>query len=431
LRYLFIHQNFPGQYLHIVRHLLKDRANDIVFISQPNQNHIAGVRRVSYQMPKTTQDDIHPNARDYELAARRADLVAATATNLKQLGFVPDIIIGHHGWGELLNLSDIWPGVPMLGYFEFYYRLVGQDVGFDPEFPIAADRYSRIRAMNLVNLHALSLEQHGQSPTEWQRSRYPAWAREQIRLLPEGARLEICKPDAAVRKAPFAIGDFRVDPKEKLVTYVSRNLEPYRGLHVMMRALPALLARPDVKVIMVGGDDVSYGSRLVNSTWREHFQTMLAGTYDASRVLMPGQIPYDSYVRLLQRSDAHVYLTYPFVASWSLREAIACGCAVIGADVLPVAEFVTHGATGLLVPPLDHAAVARQVLDLFETPALDKRIRAGARRHAEQTLDMDGHIAAFEALIAELTGRPVSAPPAPVPAEPAAPKRASRRKSTL
>ena len=404
MRYLFVHQNFPGQYLHIVRHLLKQDGNDVVFISQPNQNVMRGVRRVSYQLPMTDQDNVHPNVRDYELSARRAELVATMARNLKQLGFAPDIILGHHGWGELLNLADVWPGVPILGYFEFYYRLVGQDVGFDPEFPVAPDRFARIRALNLVNLHALSLEQHGQTPTEWQRSRYPAWAQEQIRLLPEGANLDLCRPDPAVRRAPFSIGDFHVAPHEKLVSYVSRNLEPYRGLHVMMRALPALLARTDVKVVMVGGDDVSYGSRLLDTTWREHFQAQLAGRYDASRVLLPGQVPYETYIRLLQRSDAHVYLTYPFVASWSLREALACGCAVVGADVQPVAEFVQHGRSGLLVPPLDPASLAQQVLDLFETPALDSRIRAGARRQAEQTLDMDDHIAAFEGRIAELTG---------------------------
>src|SRR6185295_12131025 len=152
---------------------------------------------------------------------------------------------------------------------------------------------------------------------------YPAWAREQIRMLPEGVRLDICKPDPRLHHTPFGIGckpfgigNFFIDPGDKLVTYVARNLEPYRGFHVMMRALPDLLsARPDVKVVMLGGDDVSYGSRIANTTWREHFQRELAGKYDASRVLMPGAVPYSVYVRLLQRSDAHVYLTYPFVLS--------------------------------------------------------------------------------------------------------------------
>jgi glycosyltransferase involved in cell wall biosynthesis len=406
VRYLFVHQNFPGQYLHIVRHLLRDPRNDVVFISEPNANVIQGVRRVSYQMPKRGQDEVHVNARDYETAAVRAELVANTAFNLKRLGFTPDIIIGHHGWGELLNLTDVWPDAPMLGYFEFYYRIVGQDVNFDPEFPITVERYARIRAMNLINLLALSLEQHGQSPTNWQLTRYPEWARARIALLREGARLDLCKPDPAVRKAPLKIGDVTIAPSEKLVTYVARNLEPYRGFHTIMRALPAMLgARKDLRVVLVGGDDVSYGARLANSTWREHFQAEIAGKYDASRVLLPGQIPYDTYRAMLQRSDAHVYLTYPFVASWSLREAMACGCAIVGADVEPVTEFIEHGKTGVLTPTLDHAKLADTVLDVLEDDKLARRIRAGARRYAERNLDMAAHIKGFEARIAELTGR--------------------------
>lgn len=406
MRYLFVHQNFPGQYLHIVRHLLKDPSNDVVFISEPNANVITGVRRVSYQMPKKSQDDVHPNARDYELGAMRAELVANTGANLKRLGFTPDIIIGHHGWGELLNLADVWPGVPILGYFEFYYRTVGQDVGYDPEFPIGEDRFPRIRAMNLINLLALSLEQHGQTPTQWQLERYPDWAQRQIKLLREGARLDLCKPDPKVRRKTFQIGEFKVAPKEKLVTYVARNLEPYRGFHVMMRALPKLLqARGDLKVVMVGGDDVSYGARLANSTWREHFQREIEGKYDASRVLLPGQVSYEVYLQMLQRSDAHVYLTYPFVASWSLREAMACGCAIVGGDVDAVREFVADGETGLIVPGLDPDKLADKILALLEDDKLSQTIRTGARRYAERTLDMEAHIAAFEARIGELTGR--------------------------
>ena len=405
MKYLFIHQNFPGQYYHIICHLLKNPKNDIVFISEPNANAITGVRRVSYQMPKGEIEGVHPNARDYDLAARRAAAVAAAAENLRGLGFVPDIVIGHHGWGELLNLVDVWPGVPMLGYFEFYYRTSGQDVNFDREFPLSSDRFARIRAMNVVNLLALSLEEHGQTPTQWQLSRYPEWARKQIRVLPEGARLETCKPDPAARKEPLRIGNFEIAPDDKLVTYVARNLEPYRGFHVIMRALPALLrARPDLKVVLVGGDDVSYGARLANATWRAHFEAELAGKYDKSRVLLPGQVPYQTYVKLLQRSDAHVYLTYPFVVSWSLREALASGCAIVAGDVEPVRELIQHGQTGMLVPPLDPAGLALAVLDLLHDAKKARRLRANARKWAEKHLDMKDHVAAFEARIAELTG---------------------------
>ena len=406
MRYLFIHQNFPGQYLHLLRHLAAEPRNELVFISESNPNAIEGVRRVLYQKPTPNQEQVHPVARDLDLAARRAEIVSGMAGNLKRLGFTPDIIIGHHGWGEMLDIQDVYPDVPILGYFEFYYEINGQDVNYDTEWPITPDRYPRIRAMNAVNHLALALNQHGQTPTHWQLTRYPDWAQKHIRLIREGARLDVCKPNPAARQEEFAIGEFRVAPHEKLVSYVARNLEPYRGFHVMMRALPPLLAaRRDVKVVMVGGDDVSYGSRLTNTTWREFFQKELAGKYDESRVLLPGQIGYDSYLRLLQRSDVHVYLTYPFVASWSLREALAMGCAVIASDVESVAEFITHGRNGLLVPGLDHANLARTILELLEDRKLNAKLRAGARRHAEKHLDMKDHLAAMDATIAEIAGR--------------------------
>lgn len=408
MRFLFVHQNFPGQYLHIIRHLLASGRHEIVFISQPNANGIPGVRRVFYEGPKPAPESVHQNVRDQELAARRADSVARIAANLKGLGFEPDIIIGHHGWGELLDLPDIFPGVPLLGYFEFYYHRHGQDVGFDPEFPVEPRLLSRVRWMNAINLLALALEQHGHTPTRWQLERYPEWARGRIKLLPEGAQLDICKPDPKAHAKTLAIGDFRITPKDRLVTYVARNLEPYRGFHTMMRALPALTRRRDVKVVLVGGDDVSYGARIVGTTWRQHFQTQLAGQYDASRVLFPGQVPYEQYLQLLQRSDAHVYLSYPFVASWSLREAMAAGCAIVGADVDPVKEFITDGRTGLVASCLNPAAVADKVQTLLDDPRLAAKLRQGARKHAEKHLDMKQHLTAFEARIEELTGKKVS-----------------------
>ena len=405
MRYLFVHQNFPGQYLHFIRHLVDDPANEVVFLGEPNPNAIEGVRRVMYNQPKPEQDSVHPMARDFDLAARRAEIAAGMASNLKRLGFTPDIIIGHHGWGEMLNLQDVWPEVPILGYFEFYYRTNGQDVTYDPEFPIDTDRFARIRAMNVVNLLAIAMEQHGQTPTQWQLTRYPEWARGNMRLIREGAHLGTCKPEPAARKRAFSIGDFHVKAGEKLVTYVARNLEPYRGFHTMMRALPHLMAaRPDLKVVMVGGDDVSYGARLASGTWREHFQKNLAGTYDESRLCLPGQIPYDKYMEMLKRSDVHVYLTYPFVASWSLREALACGCAVVGSDVESVSEFISHDSNGLLVPGLDSRKLAETVLNLCEDDKLNRRLRAGARRYAERHLDMKDYFAAMTATVKDLTG---------------------------
>lgn len=408
MKFLFVHQNFPAQYQHLIMHLQERGGHDIVFISEANQNAIAGVRRALYQPKLTSLEGFHPAAHDLERGVRRAELVANTARNLKRLGYTPDIIIGHHGWGEMLDLGDVFPGVPMLGYYEFYYRADGQDVDFDPEFPFNPEGLPRIRTMNVINHLAFALGQAGQTPTRWQHERYPLWMQPQIDVMPEGARLDLCMPDPGARQRPFAIHDFRVEPGEKLVTFVARNLEPYRGAHTMIRALPALLReRRDVKVVMVGGDDVSYGARCPKGSWREHFLKEVAGRYDPARVLMPGQIPYELYLRMLQRSDVHVYLTYPFVASWSLREALASGCAVIGSEVDPVREFVTHNRTGLLTPCLDPALLTENILTLLDNPKLADRLRAGARRHAEKHLDMKLHLAAYAKKIHALTGRKI------------------------
>lgn len=401
MRFLFVHQNFPAQYLHMLRHLGEAGGHELVFITEDNPNYLPGVRKITYPGPGPLRTDTFGDVQEFEQAAFRAQQVAQTAAALKALGYTPDIIIGHHGWGELLNIQDVYPGVPLLGYFEFYYRTADGDVNFDPEFPTPASLLSRVRAKNAVNLIALNNPGHGQTPTRFQHDTYPAWAQPRITRLAEGVHLDICTPDPSARTRSFTIGDMTVEPGDRLITYVARDLEPYRGFHTMMRAVPRLLKRPDVKIVMVGGDGVSYGARLVDRTWREHM-LLETGPLDPARVAFPGRIEYGQFVRMLQRSDVHVYLTYPFVASWSLREALACGCAIVASDTAPVREFVAEGVTGLLTPCLDPAALAERVLGLLDDPALADRLRHGARAFAERELRMTEHLAGFDALIASL-----------------------------
>jgi glycosyltransferase involved in cell wall biosynthesis len=289
---------------------------------------------------------------------------------------------------------------------EFYYQAGQADVGFDPEFPANPLDFPRIRAKNAINHIALNLGSAGQTPTEWQRSTYPDWARPLIDLIWEGVDLERCSPDARARRAAIKIGDMTIRPTDKLVTYVSRDLEPYRGFHVMMRALPHLMrARRDVKVVMVGGDGVSYGGAPRHGgNWREVMLREVGEDIDPDRVVYPGRVNYDTYLAILRRSDAHVYLTYPFVASWSLREALATGCAVIGSDTAPVREFITDGDNGLLVPFLDPRAIAGSVLGLLEDKGLSRRLRGNARQYAEQRLAMADYLTAYDSMIERLTG---------------------------
>lgn len=405
MKFLFIHQNFPGQFLHILNHLSKNPDHELVFISQSNQNHIKGVRRAIYRMPVKPHrlESVHPAANEFDLAVTRAELIAQSARTLKNLGFVPDIIIGHQGWGELLNISDVYPHVPVLGYFEFFYHSDRYDVGFDKEFPMGVELLSHVRAKNAVNLLALDNPGKGITPTRFQWTTYPEWAREKITILPEGVDLQKCQPDPKLSKKSFTLGSMTISPKTKLVTYVARNLEPYRGFHSFMRALPHIMRdRPDIEVAIVGGDEVSYGARLQHGTWRDMMLKEVGDQLDLERVHFLGILPYNDFCRLLQRSDAHIYLTYPFVLSWSLREALACGCAIVASATEPVEEFITDGENGLLAPFDAPEKIAETTLSLLDDQKLQARLRRNARVFAEKNLDMKTYLQEFENLIKKM-----------------------------
>jgi glycosyltransferase involved in cell wall biosynthesis len=406
LKFLFVHQNFPAQFVHLLRHLVAAKRHDVVFVSEPNANDIHGVRKVPYAHPELDIPQTHIAARELDNGVRRAEAVYRTVFGLKQLGYTPDIIIGHHGWGEMLNLRDLWPEIPMLGYMEFYYQHDKADVGFDPEFPGHPLDFPRIRAKNAINHIALNLGSTGQTPTQFQLSTSPAWAQQNIELIWEGVDLDTCSPDPAARKKTLKIGDMAISPTDKLVTYVSRDLEPYRGFHIMMRTLPQLMrARKDLKVVMIGGDGISYGAPPPQGgNWREVMLAEVGKDIDPARVVFPGRVPYDTYLSVLRRSDAHIYLTYPFVASWSMREAMAIGCPVIGSDTEPVREFIAHGENGLLTPFLEPRTLTGAILGLLEDKGLTRTLRQNARAYAERRLAMADYLDQYCKVIGRLTG---------------------------
>ncbi len=436
MKFLFVHQNFPGQYLHILRHLLAQKIHELIFLTEDNPNNLVGVRKIVHRPPAGANPNTHFDIRELEVAIQRAHIIAGACQSLKHLGFVPDIIIGHHGWGELLNIQDVYPGVPMLGYFEFFYHVQDVDVGFDPEFPMNPALFPSVRTKNAVNFLALNLPGEGQTPTNFQLGTYPDWARPRIHLLGEGANLEATRPDPSVRRKPFQFGDIAIPTGQKLVSYVARDLEPYRGFHTLMRSLPKLLReRKDVRVIIIGNDGVSYGAKLSEGSWRERMLAELKGQFDLERVHFVGRIDYADYLRVLQRSDTHIYLTYPFVASWSLRESLASGCMVVASDTAPVRDFVTDGENGVLTSCLDPQRLAEVVAGTLDDTPRTRRLRAGARAYAESHLAMHQHIIAFEGLIERMTKglyKPVKvAPPgAPAGASPGASPRGSKVAST-
>jgi glycosyltransferase involved in cell wall biosynthesis len=348
MRFLFVHQNFPGQYRHLAAHLAR-AGHEVVAVGEtPNLKRTArlpGVKLYGYQAAPSPDGFSAPVAR----AIDRGRRVAAGVAKLRQAGFKPDVIGAHIGWGEALFLKDVFPAAKLLLYCEFFYRSRGADMDFDPEFPTTAEKLLRLRVMNAPLLMALDAADCGMAPTRWQHHQFPAVQKPRIAVVHDGIDTDVVAP-AGER-----------DPE--LITYVARNLEPYRGFHSFMRAIPEIQRRrPQARIVIVGGDEVSYSPRLPRGqTYRERLLAELGERIDLSRVEFRGRVPYAEYLALLRRSAVHVYLTYPFVLSWSLLEAMSAGCLIVASRTAPVEEVMRDGENGLLVDFFSPDAIAERI----------------------------------------------------------------------
>ena len=390
MKVLFVHQNFPGQYLHLARHLGSTPGNEVVFLTQRSDASLPGVRTIAYKPHRPVTPDVHHYLRETEAAVLNAQTVARIALDLKEAGFVPDVMLAHNGWGELWYLKDVYPDTPLIGYFEFFYRRHGADVGFDPREDLIFDTAPRLRTKNLGNLLALDAADLGQSPTQWQRSLYPPTYQSKIQVVHEGIDTRQVAPNPHVR---FQIPDSATEltAGDEVVTYVARNLEPYRGFPSFMRSLPAVLtSRPKAQVLIVGGDETSYGPAAADGrSYREQLLQELDGALDLRRVHFLGKVPYSVFVSILQISRVHVYLTYPFVLSWSMLEAMAAGCLVVGSRTAPVEEVIRDGENGLLVDIFSPSEIAQKVIDALAQPAAYRQIRQNARRTIIEKYDLE------------------------------------------
>lgn len=391
MRILFVHQNFPGQWVHLARHYDASPDHEVVALRHAANRKSDIVRTIDYDFNETKPNCIYPLGDHFALRTGRAAVVADAAHKLKDEGFRPDVIAGHAGWGETLFLREVFPEARQLVYAEFFYRTEGADSNFDPEFtnpPHHRAGYSTV-SRNAAMVTALAYADRGLAPTEWQRSVYPPTLRDRIEVVHDGVDTDLVKPDPQAF-IKLGKGTITVRPGEELVTFVNRNLEPYRGYHVFMRALPKILAeRPNARVVIVGGDSVSYGKAPPSGkSWRQTFFEEVKDRIDVSRVHFVGKVPYPLFLNLLQVSAAHVYLTYPFVLSWSMIEAMASGCLVIGSKTPPVEEVLKDGRNGVLVDFFDHDGIAEAVVDALARPNRYKKMRQQARRDAIAGYDL-------------------------------------------
>jgi len=320
-------------------------------------------------------------------------------------GFRPDIILGHTGWGELTFFKELWPSVPILGFFEYYYSLTGGPVAFDPEDKVSDHAPFMMHARNAVPLANIQTVDKGLAPTNWQRDRFPASFHDKMYVCHDGIRTDQLKPKTSVKLGLGRLGR-DLTRGDEVVTYVTRNLEHTRGFHIFMRALPEILAqRPNARVLILGGNEVSYGAKTPGGL-RAQMEAEVGDRVDWDRVHFLGQVPYPEYQKLVQVSRCHIYLTMPFVLSWSLLESMSMGATIVASDVAPVREAITHDETGLLVDFFDHAALAKQVVEVLENPRKFENLGKAARAHVVETYDfltkcLPKHIAQINALVPE------------------------------
>lgn len=404
MKILFVHQNFPGQYKHIAP-ALAARGHEVLALTMTAAPAIAGVKAIRYKVARGTAPGVHPWASEFETKILRGEGAARAAIDLRSQGFIPDVICAHPGWGEALFLKDVWPQAKLLCFWEFYYHARNTDVNFDPEFLDSSfDNDAKLRVKNANNLLSLEAADWGVSPTQWQQRQFPEWSWPRISVIHDGIDTRIAAPDPSAR---IRIEELNLElaPGDEVVTFVNRTLEPYRGYHIFMRALPELLRqRPNARVLIVGGEGTSYGAKPPEGkSWKKIFLEEVAKDIDLSRVHFVGNIPYAAFLRVLQISAAHIYLTYPFVLSWSLLEALSAGCLVIGSRTPPVEEVIRHGENGLLVDFFDHKALANTIGAALADQAAHASLRAQARsdvidRYDLQTVCLPQHVALIESL---------------------------------
>jgi len=406
---LFIHPNMPGQYKHLARAFGAEGRHRIFFITKHKTAEIPGVTRVNYAITKTPSPETHRYLTTSARAIIQGQHVWRAAHALKtKENFSPDVIINHPGWGDALFLKDLFPKAKILSFFEFFYRATGADVGFDE--PLTDDDLARVRVKNITNLMSLDASDWGISPTVWQWSLQPPEYQSKISVLHDGVDVNVCVPNAA---ASFTLPNGKTfKAGDEVVTYIARNFEPYRGFPTFVKAAEILLKnRPNCHIIAVGADAVSYGRKAPEGkTYRE----MLTkdANLPADRMHFLGTVPYDDLITLFQVSAAHLYLTFPFVLSWSMLEAMASGVAMVASNTKPVLEVVEHGKNGLLADFFSPEDVAAKISQLLDDKTGNAAMRAAARETVVSRFALDKLLPLHMQLVRDLAAGLIPPPTA-------------------
>lgn len=384
---LVVHPNCPGQFVHLAPYLASNKQNKVVFLCKTGDAALPGVTIVRYKTTREASQQTHAYLKPAEEAVLEGQAALRTLDGLRQQGFVPDIVIGHPGWGSMLYIKDLYPNVPMISYFEWYYQALHSDAQWWDDEKMDINDILRVRTKNAHHLLSLNSCDIGYCPTEWQKSRFPQEYQHKLKVVHDGINTNFLQPK---KDEKLILEDLQLDLSDarEIVTYVARGFEAYRGFPQFMDAVRILTNRnPELHVVIVGTDRTCYGAKPSEDKTYKQIEEEKGG-YDASRVHFTGIRNRADYLKILQCSDAHVYLTRPFVLSWSMMEAMAVGCPLVASATPPVEEVVTDGVNGLLVNFRSPEHIALRVEEVLADKALADRIGKAARETILEKYDL-------------------------------------------
>lgn len=379
MRFIFIHPNFPAQFRHLVEFLGKNPKNKVIFItgSPRPEWKIPGVHKIIFNEEPLPENLYAGPLANFVQVRSKGEAVAKILQKLKKKNFVPDLICGHSGWGSTLYVKDVFPETPFLGYFEWYYH--ERNINLTSEKKRVAGIDARIRARNrsLPILNDLVACDHGFCPTKWQKGHFPGEFHKKLSVIHDGINTNFFSPAPDLK---LKLPGLDLSSVKELVTYTSRGFEPYRGFPQFIESIPLILEkRPKAHIVIVGEDRVCYGSQLPKG---QSYKTLMREKVklDPGQVHFVNSLPYGQYLQVLQASSVHVYLTVPFVLSWSLLEAMACECLVVASDTPPVREVIQNGVNGVLTNFFSPEKIAEKVVACLEYPSFMQTVKKNARK---------------------------------------------------
>jgi len=360
---LFVHQNFPAQFGHIAAHLIRRHRFRCTFVNEKRAGRVGDIECVPYRVEGGATAHNHYCTRTFENTTRHAIGVYEAVKARPDLK--PDLIVGHSGFGSTLFLRELFPDVPIINYFEYFYRTRNSDMDFRKDFPSQSIDFLRARNRNAMVLLDLDNCDAGYSPTEYQRGLFPREYQGKLRTIFDGVDTTVWKPMPGLARE---VNGYKVPDGMKVVTYATRGMESMRGFDVFMKAAKKLSdRRKDVIFLIAGQDKVCYGGDERHTGGKSFKDWVLSrDSYDLSRFVFLGLIPPTELAKLFNITDVHVYLTVPFVLSWSLVNALACGATVLASDTAPVREMVEHGRNGVLFDFFDADALAELASQLLD-----------------------------------------------------------------